>query len=245
MSRRVLVCGASAGIGRAIAIAFAQQGDTVFGLARREEKLRELVSFGITPVVADLDNREEVISKIAIHLPFQIVINNTGGPASGALTEASCSELEIGFGRHVLASHRILQTVLPDMKENKFGRFINIVSTSVYEPIPNLGVSNTIRAAMAGWAKSISKELPPGITINNILPGYTDTERLASLKKSIAVSKNISEKEVHEQWLGKVPEARFASPQEIAEAVLFLACDKGSYIRGVSLAVDGGRLQSI
>ena len=131
------------------------------------------------------------------------------------------------------------------MIESKYGRIINIISTSVYEPIPNLGVSNTIRAAMAGWSKSVSKELPPGITINNILPGFTDTQRLSSLKASMALKKNISEEEIHEQWLSRVPESRLASAEEIAESVFFLSSDKASYIRGVSLAVDGGRLQSI
>ena len=245
MSRRILVCGASAGIGRAIAISFAEQGDIVYGLARREDRLSALTSYGIIPIVADLDEREEALSQIGAHLPFHVVINNTGGPASGSLIEASYVDLEKGFARHVLASHMILQTVLPGMKEEGFGRFINIISTSVYEPIPNLGVSNTIRAAMAGWAKSISKELPPGITINNILPGYTDTERLTSLKQALAIKKGVPPEDVHELWMAKVPEGRLASAQEIADAVLFLASDKASYIRGVSLAVDGGRLQSI
>lgn len=245
MSRRILVCGASAGIGRAIAISFAEQGDIVYGLARREDRLSALTSYGIIPIVADLDEREEALSQIGAHFPFHVVINNTGGPASGSLIEASYVDLEKGFARHVLASHMILQTVLPGMKEEGFGRFVNIISTSVYEPIPNLGVSNTIRAAMAGWAKSISKELPPGITINNILPGYTDTERLTSLKQALAIKKGVPSEDVHEQWMAKVPEGRLASAQEIADAVLFLASDKASYIRGVSLAVDGGRLQSI
>ena len=245
MSRRILVCGASAGIGRAIAIKFAEQGDIVYGLARREDRLSTLTPYGIIPIVADLDEREEALSQICAHLPFHVVINNTGGPASGALVEASYADLEKGFARHVLASHMIMQTVLPGMKDEGFGRFINIISTSVYEPIPNLGVSNTIRAAMAGWAKSMSKELPPGITVNNILPGYTDTERLASLKQALAIKKGVPPEDVHEQWMAKVPEGRLAAAQEIADAVLFLASDKASYIRGVSLAVDGGRLQSI
>ena len=245
MSRRVLVCGASAGIGRAIALAFAEQGDVVFGLARREDKLEELRALGITPIVADFDFREAAIQRVVEQLPFSIVIHNTGGPASGSLLNASCSDLEHGFARHVLSAHSLLRATLPFMSENGFGRFINILSTSVYEPIPNLGVSNTVRAAMGGWAKSISKELPRGVTMNNILPGFTDTERLKSLKFSSAQRKSISQEEVHKDWMSQVPEGRLAHPDEIAHAVLFLASSQASYIRGVSLAVDGGRLRSI
>ena len=146
MSRRVLVCGASAGIGRAIALGFAQQGDTVFGLARREERLNELVPKGVFPIVADLDDREEALSRVRMHLPFHVVINNTGGPASGSLIEASCVELENGFARHVLVSHMILQAVLPGMMKEDFGRFINIISTSVYSAARRITASTTSRS---------------------------------------------------------------------------------------------------
>ena len=244
-SIRVLVCGASSGIGRAIAMQFAQKGYTVFALARRKERLFELQEYGITPIVANLDDRDAALELVQEIRPLHILINNSGGPPSGKLLDATSTELQEGFSRHVLASHMFVQTLLPDMRERGMGRIINIVSTSVYEPIPNLGVSNTIRAAMAGWAKSLSQELPPGITINNILPGYTDTERLAQLKVSQAKGKNLSAEQVHEQWLQQVPEGRFATPDEIAHAVLFLASDEGGYIRGISLAVDGGRLRSI
>ena len=245
MSPRVLVCGASSGIGRAIAIQFAQKGYQVFALARRVSLLEELVEYGITPIVADLDELEEALEEVQKIRPVHILINNTGGPSSGRLLDAPCSDLQHAFSRHVLAAHSFVQALVPDMMENGMGRIINIISTSVYEPIPNLGVSNTIRAAMAGWAKSLSQELPSGITINNVLPGYTDTERLGQLKAKQAERKSLREEEIHEQWLAQVPEGRLASADEIAHAVLFLASSEASYIRGISLAVDGGRLRSI
>ena len=138
-----------------------------------------------------------------------------------------------------------MQIVLPAMQAAGYGRIINVLSTSVREPIPNLGVSNTVRGAMASWAKSISKELGPGITINNILPGFTDTERLQSLKTAVAGRMGISEAAVHEQWLGRIPEGRIGQPEELAGVISFLASPAGAYVRGQSLAVDGGRLNSI
>ena len=139
----------------------------------------------------------------------------------------------------------MVQKLVPGMLEAGYGRIINVVSTSVREPIPNLGVSNTIRGAVASWAKSLSRELPPGITINNILPGFTDTERLSNLKSAVANRTGKTEEEVHNGWLAQVPEGRLARPEELAAAIAFLASPAAAYIRGVSLPVDGGRLRSI
>ena len=131
------------------------------------------------------------------------------------------------------------------MEARGYGRIVNVLSTSVREPIPNLGVSNTIRGAMASWAKSVSKELPPGLTINNVLPGFTDTERLSSLKTAVAARTGSTEEEVYEGWIGRVPEGRLGRPEELAHAIAFLVSPAGAYIRGQSLAVDGGRLNTI
>jgi 3-oxoacyl-[acyl-carrier protein] reductase len=149
------------------------------------------------------------------------------------------------FGRHVLAAHLLTKTVLPGMQAAGYGRIINVLSTSVREPIPNLGVSNIIRAAMANWAKTLSRELPAGVTINNILPGYTATQRLFSLIDGVAARKGLTSDVVTEQWRGNVPEGRFADPEELGRVIAFLASPEASYIRGVSLPVDGGRLRSI
>ena len=253
--KKALVCGASAGIGQAVARALAKQDVHVILLARRGEMLRTLCDElnhlkpdSASILIADLDNRDDLIEKVNVALqsgPIHILINNTGGPPAGPILTAKEIDFSMAFGRHVLASHRLVQTVLPGMQASQFGRIINIISTSVREPIPNLGVSNTIRGAMASWAKSLARELPPNITINNVLPGFTDTQRLHSLKTAIAQKNKISLEDVHTNWLSQVPEGRLASPNETAAAVVFLASQSAGYIRGVSLPVDGGRMRSI
>lgn len=252
--KRALICGASAGIGRATALQLAEQGAHCILLARREERLQSLKSEieanggSAEIVVADLDQRDAAVASVEAKLadgPIQILINNAGGPKGGPILNAAEEEFTVAFGRHVLAAHRLTQTLLAGMTESGYGRIINIISTSVYEPIPNLGVSNTIRGAMASWAKTVSKELPPGITINNVLPGFTDTERLSQLKKGRAQNNNISEDTVHAQWLSQVPEGRLAQPEETAGAIGFLVSPAAAYIRGLSLPVDGGRLKGI
>jgi len=252
--KRALICGASAGIGRATALQLAKQGAHCILLARRAERLEalcaEIVAAGGSAevLVGDLDDRDGTVGAVEVKLtdgPIHILINNAGGPKGGPILQAQEDEFTTAFGRHVLAAHRLTQTVIAGMTEAGYGRIINIISTSVYEPIPNLGVSNTIRGAMASWAKTVSKELPPGITINNVLPGFTDTERLSQLKKGRATNNNISEDTVHQQWLSQVPEGRLAQPEETADAIGFLVSPAAGYIRGLSLPVDGGRLKSI
>ena len=255
--RHALVCGASAGIGRATAVALAGLGCRVTPLARRAERLdtllHELHDAGSPEstrfVVADLNDR--VATRLAVEAvlgevgPVHVLLNNSGGPAAGAVLEADESAFLEAFGRHVLASHMLTRMVLPGMREAEFGRIINVISTSVREPIANLGVSNTIRGAMASWSKSVSRELPPGVTINNILPGYTATERLGELATTLSAQTGRTERQVEHDWVAAVPEGRLGQPQETAAAIAFLASPAASYIRGVSLAVDGGRLQSI
>jgi len=254
--RNALVCGASRGIGRAAALALAARGAAVTALARREEPLeeltREMMAAGSPAagyLTADLEDGEDLDRRVRHHLEdeneIHILVNNAGGPAPGPLLDASRADLVSGFTRHVLASHTLVARLLPGMKRAGYGRIVNIISTSVREPIPNLGVSNTIRAAMAGWAKTIANELPPGITINNVLPGYTATDRLRSLGESIAERGDRSYEEVEAGWLATVPEGRLVDPAETAELIAFLASPAAACIRGQSIAVDGGRLRSI
>jgi 3-oxoacyl-[acyl-carrier protein] reductase len=254
--RHALVCGASRGIGRATALLLSQCGATVTVLARRASLLEQLVpeleragAPRAFAVPLDLEERELVTTRIGAHLsahgPVHVLINNTGGPPGGPILEAQPEAFEKAFARHVLSPQLLVQLLLPGMRAAGFGRIINIVSTSVREPVENLGVSNTIRGAVATWAKSVSKELPPGITINNVLPGFTETERLESLRQATAARTGKSAEQVTADWSATVPERRMARPEEIAAAVGFLASPAASYIRGVSLAVDGGRMASI
>lgn len=174
--------------------------------------------------------------------PVSIWINNTGGPKAGPLVDASSDEMERAFRGHVLASQMILRTILPGMKQEKYGRIINVLSTSTKIPIPNLGVSNLTRAAMASWAKTLSIELGPfGITVNSILPGYTETPRLESLLSGTASKTGKTEEQVKQAWAESIPAGRIGDPMETAQAIAFLASPLAGYINGVQLAVDGGR----
>ena len=253
--RHALVCGASAGIGRATARALGGLGARVTGLARDAAKLEslcaELRDAGAMAqsLVADLDDTtglEAVVSEwLVTQGPVPILVHNTGGPPAGRLLDAEPAALLAAFRRHVLSAHRLVQLLVPGMRDAGFGRIVNVLSTSVREPIDLLGVSNTTRAAMAGWAKSLARELPPGITINNILPGYTATERLTQLAAVNAARSGRSVADVEAEWGTLAPEQRLGRPEEIAAAIAFLVSPAASFVRGTSLAVDGGRLRSI
>ena len=194
----------------------------------------------------DLDSLKRLVTEeIETNGPFHILINNSGGPPSGPLLDAQPHDFQKAFLRHVLASQTLVQLLLEGMKSSNYGRIINIISTSVKEPIPGLGVSNTIRGAMASWSKTLSKELPPEITVNNVLPGFTNTERLTELKKTLSEQKGISQEEVEKAWLSTVPEGRLAEPSELGQVVAFLSSPAASFVRGTSIPVDGGRTGSI
>jgi 3-oxoacyl-[acyl-carrier protein] reductase len=254
--RHALVCGASAGIGRAAALALAERGATLTLLARRHEQLMELAPILMNAgarethaLAADLDDRPGLRKAVEAHLertgPIHIVLNNTGGPPHGPLLAAKEEDFLRPYGRHLLASHLLAQLLVPGMKEAGYGRIVNVLSSSVREPIPGLGVSNTIRAAMASWAKTLSRELPPGVTVNSILPGYVDTERLAELALSMAKSRGVGAADVRKGWIDATPEGRLGRPEELGKVIAFLCSPEASFIRGAVIPVDGGRLWSI
>ena len=253
--KRALVCGASQGIGAACARGLAQQGAEVILLARKQEALEAVRSELPNPdqhqcLAVDLLDHKKLHDSIQQFLPgekpISILVCNSGGPVGGPLLEADSESFLSAFKQHVLANQVLSKLLLPQMKDAAYGRIINIISTSVKAPIPNLGVSNTIRAAVANWAKTLSLELAPfGITVNNVLPGYTKTPRLENLIKLAAKREECSELKVEEEWKSDVPLGRFASPDEIANAVCFLASPAASYINGINLPVDGGRTASL
>ena len=175
-----------------------------------------------------------------------ILINNTGGPKGGPAHLAELEEYTLAFARHVLANQTLVQAVLPHMQESGWGRIVNVISTSVKAPIPNLGVSNTIRGAVANWAKTLSVEVAPhGITVNNVLPGFTETSRLDSIVANRAQQQATSTEVVAQAMRNSVPARRFARAEEVAAAIAFLASPVAGYINGINLPVDGGRLPTL
>ncbi|MGH1385592.1 SDR family oxidoreductase [Kordia sp.] len=255
--KNALVCGSTQGIGKAAAQELANLGANVILTARNEEKLKSVLSELDTSkgqkhnyIVADFQNpdglREKIEAYIAENHSFHILINNTGGPAGGPVFNAKIDEFERAFTQHLKCNHVLAQSVVGGMKEAGYGRIINVISTSVKQPLDGLGVSNTIRGAVANWSKTLSNELGQfGITVNNVLPGATATERLTEIIKNKAAKTGKSIDEVSAAMKNAVPAKRFAKPQEIANAIAFLSSEAASYINGINVPVDGGRTKSL
>lgn len=255
--KHAVVCGASQGIGRAVAMELAKLGANVTVLGRNTVSLEEVCQ-GLSRkpgqthhvLVADFAQPEQVKKAIDGHLlvigTVNILINNTGGPAPGPAHQAETTAFLAAFNQHLVCNQLLVQTLLPGMKSSGYGRIINIISTSVKQPITNLGVSNTIRGAVASWAKTLAGELGRfGITVNNVLPGSTDTARLAAIIDNKAAKTGKGREEVVADEKSVIPLGRFAKAEEIAFAVAFLASPSGSYITGINLPVDGGRTQCL
>jgi len=251
--RAAIVCGSTRGIGQACAVELARSGASVTLVARDADSLRSVASelpadSGQThhTVVADFALPDELQAAIARRLesvgPVDVLVNNTGGPAAGPILEATYDDFMRALAMHVGANQLLAQAVVPGMKKAGYGRIINIISTSVLTPIRGLGVSNTTRAAVANWARTLADELGPfGITVNNILPGYTSTARLSALIQKAATKRGVTTQEVVADWEANIPLRRFAEPAEIAAVVGFLAGPDAAYVSGVNLPVDGGR----
>ncbi|TVP88274.1 MAG: SDR family oxidoreductase [Pseudomonadaceae bacterium] len=255
--KRALVTGASQGLGAACARQLAAQGAEVILLARNADKLAAVAAELATSqgqkhsfLVADAGQPAQLALEVSEHLAasggVQIWVNNTGGPAPGPASSAAADAYAAAFNQHVVSSQQLLQVLLPGMRAAGYGRILNVLSTSVKQPIANLGVSNSIRAAMANWSKTLAGELGvDGITVNNVLPGLTATERLSSLITHLATSADKTEEQVQEGMLASIPLKRFAQPEEFANAVGFLASPAASFINGINLPVDGGSTGSL
>ncbi len=255
--KRALVGGGTQGIGLASAQAFAAAGATVTILARDASRLEAALATLPAPLgqrhralVADLSDpqtaRVAVEADIAAAGPVQILVNNTGGPPAGPIASATPEAFLAAYTAHLLAGHLLSQAVLPGMRASGYGRIVNIVSTSVKQPIKGLGVSNTTRGAVASWAKTLAGEVAPfGITVNNVLPGATRTGRLEAVLAGRAAATGRPREDIDQEMMGEIPMGRFGEPAEIAAAVLFLASPAAGYITGVSLAVDGGRTTAL
>lgn len=252
--KRAIVCGGSQGIGLAIAKQFADQGANVTLISRDVKHLTEAVKQLKTgknqthhTLMIDFGSPEEVRSVIKNYAQqnddIQILVNNSGGPRAGKILDIGTDEFKEAFLQHLVSDHILAKTLVPIMQKNQYGRIINILSVSVKEPIKGLGVSNAVRAAVANWAKTLATEVAEfGITVNNILPGPTDTKRIEALIEDFSRRRKLSYDEIKQEMEQEIPLKRFAKAEEIANVVGFIASPAASYINGINLPVDGGKL---
>jgi 3-oxoacyl-[acyl-carrier protein] reductase len=255
--RHALVCGSSQGIGRASAIELAKLGASVTLLARSADALKTVAERlprehagqrhdWRSIDMLDTAGLQAIANEIAASEPVHILINNSGGPPGGPAHAATPVAFETAFRQHVLAGQTLLQALLPGMRAGGYGRVVNVISTSVKEPIVGLGVSNTVRAAVAGWAKTLSSELAAdGITVNNVLPGYTRTGGLDGLLAAKAAASGQTEDEIAQDLIATIPARRFGEASEVAAVIAFLCTPAAAYVNGISIAVDGGRTRAL
>lgn len=258
INKRAIVCGSTQGIGKSTAIKLAEMGASVVLISRNKEKLENVLKE--LPVENDAQKHEILVAdfsnppslkKALEDFMFQdqtihVLVNNTGGPPGGPIKDANTEEFINAFNQHLICNHILVQATYPGMKIAGYGRIINVISTSVKQPIEGLGVSNTIRGAVANWSKTLASELGPyGITVNNVLPGATATERLTDILHNVSKKINGTYEDAENMMKNVTPAKRFAQPEEIAGAIAFLASSEGSYINGINLPVDGGRTKSL
>ncbi len=251
--KTAVVCGSTQGMGLAIAQQLAKQGATIVMFARNPEALAKEVQTLTTEqqqthhtLVADFSHPEQVKDAIETHLQAHpkahVLVNNTGGPPPGLAKDADPSAFQLAFNQHLICNQVLAQALVPAMQQAKYGRIINVISTSVKQPLPNLGVSNTIRGAVASWAKTLANELGQyNITVNNVLPGATETGRLSGIFENKANKTGLSIEQVIQNEKAIIPMRRFGTPEEFANVVGFLASNAGAYVNGVNIPVDGGR----
>ena len=251
--KTALVCGSTQGLGYASAVELALLGCNIILMARNEEKLKTVMASlpksnqqRHAYLVADFNDIAKVkivINDFVKNNTIHILVNNTGGPAGGTALTASTDDFLQAFNNHLINNHNLMQAVVPRMKAEGFGRIINIISTSVKIPFAGLGVSNTIRGAVASWAKTLATELGPfGITVNNVLPGFTKTSRADYVIAKKAADTGKTEDKVLAELEAEIPAGRIGRPEEFGAAVAFLCSPAAAYINGINLPVDGGRL---
>lgn len=254
--KNALVCGSSKGIGKAAAFELAKLGANVTLVARSVDKMAALTKQMtrtngqhhdfLAADFADPTDLKRKVRGLTATKPIHILVNNTGGPPGGPITEASEEAFMEAYTKHLICNHLLAKAVLPGMRREAYGRIINVISTSVKAPLPNLGVSNTVRGAVGNWAKTLANEVgPDGITVNNVLPGATNTDRLKGIIEKKAEKSGKPQEQVIQNMQGAIPLRRFAEPEEIGAAIAFLASPAAAYITGVALAVDGGRLKNM
>ena len=255
--KHALVCGASQGIGLATARALAELGADVTLLARREDVLQDVAAQlprpqasqahgWIAADTSDLDALRAKVEALAAGKPVHILVNNSGGPPPGTLRGADIAAFEAAYRQHLLGNHVLAEAVVPGMERDGYGRIVNVISTSVKEPIAGLGVSNTIRGAVASWAKTLATELGGhGITVNNVLPGYTRTQRLDQILHDRAQATGQTEEQIAKGMLATVPAGRFAEAAETGAVIAFLCSPAAGYVNGINVPVDGGRTKSL
>ena len=256
--KNAFVCGSTQGIGKATAFELAELGANVILVSRSEDKLKEVQASLPRPqnqshgyLVADFSKPSQLKAALETwasnhDLPIHILVNNTGGPPGGPAHTADIEAFRAAFNQHLICNQILVQSLLEGMKAAGTGRIINVISTSVKQPLDNLGVSNTIRGAVGNWAKTLANELGQfGITVNNVLPGATNTERLNSIIANKAAKSGKTVEEVAQSMRNTVPARRFAKPEEVAYAIAFLSSDAAAYINGINLPVDGGRTKSL
>jgi 3-oxoacyl-[acyl-carrier protein] reductase len=255
--RNALVAGSTQGIGKATALELARMGANVTLVARNIDKLQTTLALLDTSagqqhgyLVADFSQPEQLRQTLASETGkgrvWHILINNTGGPAGGPILNATPEAFFTAYDQHLICNHLLAQALVPGMKAAGWGRIVNIISTSVKAPLENLGVSNTTRGAVANWAKTLAGEVGPFcITVNNVLPGFTATERLQEIIRSKMAETGQDEATIRANMAKAVPLRRIAGPEEVAAAVCFLASPAASYITGINVPVDGGRTQSL
>lgn len=254
--KNALVCGSSKGIGKAAAFELAELGANVTLVSRSADKMAAITKEMarakgqqhdfLAADFTDIADLQKKIHGLTATKTIHILVNNTGGPPGGPITEAALEEFTKAFTNHLLCNHLLAKAVLPGMRKERYGRIINVISTSVKAPLPGLGVSNTVRGAVGNWAKTLANEVgKDGITVNNVLPGATNTGRLQEIIGKKAADSGKSQEEVAATMQSSIPLQRFAAPEEIGAAIAFLATPAAAYITGVALAVDGGRLKNM